>query len=160
MSALAITAIVLCALGVLACFVPRLPGVVLSYAGMSCAWFAGAPYIDGSVLVFWFVAAVLVVGIGIFTPRRDAVIRSGNPYVTVGGIAGALLGYVAAPTSASIISGSALGAVLGALAFRSTPAGRGHLPVFSPTFINFLCDTGLRAVVSCSICGITAASVL
>ncbi len=160
MSALAITAIVLSALGVLACFVPRLPGVVSSYAGMSCAWFAGAPYIDGSVLVFWFVAAALVIGIGIFAPKEKALARAGNPYVVVGAVAGALLGYVAAPTSASIITGSAIGALLGALAFRSTPRGPKTIPLFSPVFVNFMCSTGLRAVVACSICGITVAAVL
>lgn len=63
MSALTITAIVLCALGVAASFSTRLPAVLASYAGLLCAHFAGAVYVDGSVLVFWAVATVLVLGI-------------------------------------------------------------------------------------------------
>jgi len=160
MSALAVTAIVLGTLGVLNCFVPRLCGVLYSFAGLLIAWFAGAPYVDGGVIVFWFVAAVLVVGIDIFSSCEKALTRMGNSYIVVGAIVGTLLGYVVAPTAASIITGSVIGTVLGALAFRSTPRGPKTLPFFSPNFINFLCSNGLRAVVTCSICGITVASVL
>ena len=154
MSVLAISALILGALGVLACFVPRLPGVLASYAGLSCAWFAGADYVDGSVLMFWFVAVALVLGIRVFAPCGASWTRRGNPYVAVGVIVGSLLGYVSAPTEAAVIT------CWGALAFRSTPLGPKEVPVFSPDFINFLGVAGLRAVVACSICGIIAASIL
>ncbi len=160
MSILAISALILGALGVLACFVPRLPGVLASYAGLSCAWFAGADYVDGSVLMFWFVAVALVLGIRAFAPCGASWTRKGNPYVAVGVIVGSLLGYVSAPTEAAVITGGVIGAFLGALAFRSTPLGPKEVPVFSPDFINFLGVAGLRAVVACSICGIIAASIL
>jgi len=173
MSILAISALILGALGVLACFVPRLPGVLASYAGLSCAWFAGADCVDGSVLMFWFVAVAIVLGImflfvavalvlGIraFAPCGASWTRRGNPYVAVGVIVGSLLGYVSAPTEAAVITGGVIGAFLGALAFRSTPLGPKEVPVFSPDFINFLGVDGLRAVVTCSICGIIAASIL
>lgn len=160
MSILAITAIALCALGVLACFTPRLPAAVPAYAGLLCAYMAGARYIGVGVLVFWGIAALIVIAIGRLAPSRTPFGAAGNTYVTVGAIAGTLLGYLWAPTAAAVITGSAAGAVLGALAFRSTPAGPRKLPLFSPHFINFLCATGLRAVVACSICGITVASLI
>ena len=160
MSVLAISALILGALGVLACFVPRLPGVLASYAGLSCAWFAGADYVDGSVLMFWFVAVALVLVIRAFAPCGASWTRRGHPYVAVGVIVGSLLGYVSAPTEAAVITGGVIGAFLGALAFRSTPLGPKEVPVFSPDFINFLGVAGLRAVVACSICGIIAASIL
>ena len=158
MSVLAIIAIVLCAFGVLACFVPRFPAVLASFAGLSCAWFAG--HFDGATILFWGIAAALVLGIGVFAPREKALTRRGNPYIVVGAIAGTLVGFVAAPTVAAVITGSVIGAALGALAFRSTPRGPRSLPLFAPVFINFLCSMGLRAVVACSICGITVATLL
>lgn len=160
MSILAITALALGALGVLACFTPRLPSVVPAYSGMLCAYMAGARYIGAGVLVFWAIAAIIVIAIGRFAPVRMPFGRAGNTYVAVGAIAGTLLGYLTAPTAAAVIMGSAGGAVLGAIAFRSTPAGPKHLALFSPVFINFLCAAGLRAVVTCSICGITVAALL
>ena len=160
MSALTITAIVLCALGVAASFSTRLPAVLASYAGLLCAHFAGAVYVDGSVLVFWAVATVLVLGLGYFNAGRVALMRPGNSYILTAAIAGTLLGFLVAPTAAALIGGSAIGAVLGAIAFRSTPRGPRALPLFSPVFINFMCASGLRAVVACSICGITVASLI
>lgn len=158
MSVLSIIAIVLCAIGVLGSFAPRIPAVTAAFAGLLCAWLDG--HFDGATILFWGIATLLVLGIGFFATLEKGLTHRGNPYIVTGAIAGTLVGFVSAPTVAAVISGSAIGAVLGAIAFRSTPRGPRSLPLFAPVFINFLCAMGLRAVVACSICGITVATVI
>lgn len=160
MSVLAIVAIVLAIAGVAACFVRRVPAVVLSYAGLLCVYFTHTPLVDSSMLVFWGIAVLLVLGISYMVPPQPDIALVGRAYVSVGAVAGSLLGFLVAPTVAAVILGGVVGALLGATAFRSTPRGPKNLSLFSSEFINFVCSAGLLAVVACSICGITAASVL
>ena len=58
-----IVALVLAGLGVGCTFVPRLPHVLVGYASMLAMHFAGAPAIDGRMLLFWGAAAAIVLAV-------------------------------------------------------------------------------------------------
>lgn len=161
MNALAIITIIMCIVGTVATYVPRLPAVIASYAGLVCAWAANGHGIDTTTLIFWGIAVALVLGIGYLSPYRtipQAI--AGNAYVCTGAIVGTLLGFIATPTAAAIIVGGATGAFIGALTFRQLNANLRAMGVLSTSFVNFTAYCGLRAVVACSLCGISLASIL
>lgn len=47
---LSIAAFVLSILGIIGCIVPALPGVVLSYAGLLCAWFTSYSHMTSGAI--------------------------------------------------------------------------------------------------------------
>ena len=68
-SYLEIVSFVLAGVGVGGTFVPRFPSGVAAYLSMICMAFAGIPYFDAKVLIFWGVATVIVLGLEILPPR-------------------------------------------------------------------------------------------
>lgn len=150
---------ILAALGIVCMFVPRLPAVVASFAALVCAHLAGAVYVDAKILIFWGVAAALVLGLHVLQPKALIETRSGHAYVALGALAGVALGYAVSSTAASIIIGGAVAAFLGAVAYMRTPAAPGF-PVNSGRFVEYLCAKGLPAVVCASMSAISIASVL
>ncbi len=148
-SYLEIVSFVLAGVGVGGTFVPRFPSGVAAYLSMICMAFAGIPYFDAKVLIFWGVATVIVLGLEILQPRALTSTRHGHAYVAGGTVVGALLGYL----------GSAMGAFFGTMAFMRTPKGP-HFAVASSEFMQYLCAKGLPAVVAISMVTLTVASAL
>lgn len=145
--------------GVAMMFVPRLPAVVAAFLSLLCAYFSGVSLISEPVLVYWSVAALIVLvlrGLG----RRDGYgdIR-GNAYISAGAVVGAFLGFAVAPTSGAVILGSALAAFIGAVAYMRIPGSPGF-PIASGQFVQFLCARGLQAVVTVSVSAVSVSSVL
>lgn len=143
--------------GVAMLFVPRLPAVAASFLALLCARLAGASYVSVSVLVYWAVASAIVMLLRNLQ-RRKAASGRGNACVATGTIADALVGFALTPSTAAVIIGSAAGAFIGAMAYMRMPAGPRYA-VGSGSFIQFLCATGLQAVVATAMSAIAAASV-
>ena len=144
--------------GIIAMFVPRIPSVVASCAALVCAHFAGAVYVDAKILIYWSIATAIILALRILqpTPRIAATSRW---YIALGAIAGAFVGYSIAPTASSIIISSAIAAFLGAVIYMRTPKAQTN-PLPSGQFIQFICATGLPAVVSASMSVIAIATVI
>lgn len=64
-----IFAFVLAGLSVGGTFVPRFPSAVAAYAAMVCMYFAGVPYFDSGILIFWAVATIIVLGLMFLQPK-------------------------------------------------------------------------------------------
>ena len=158
-STLEIISIILAGVAVGGSFVPRFPACIPAWLGLLCMHISGAPYVDSKVLIFWGIASIIVLMLGILQPKSLTGARQGHAYVVGATIVGVILGYLISPVSAAIILGGAVGAFFGALAFMRTPAGP-RFPVASSEFLQYLCAKGLPAVISCAMAAIVIATAL
>ncbi len=154
-----IIAIVLAGVGVGGTFVPRFPAALCAFASILGMHFAGHPYFESKVLIFWCVATLIVLGLGFLQPKALTGARQGHSYVAGGTVVGVVLGYLVAPVASAIILGGAVGAFLGTFAFMRTPKGP-RFAVSSSAFVQYLCAKGLPSVVAVSMAALTIASVL
>ena len=119
-----------------------------------------SPYcvIAPATLIFWGIAALIAMGIEALLPRHIAESRVGIPYIATAALAAMMVGLTLM-ASATIIIGSVIGALLGAVAFSRTRAGA-SLGFPSRQFFNYLAAKGLPIVVAASTIGITIAALI
>ena len=90
--ALSVLAFLFTIVGIIGCIVPALPGVVLSYAGLLCAYFTSYSHMSASALWIWLAITVAVSVADYFLPawmtRRFGGSRAGAIGATVGVFAG------------------------------------------------------------------------
>ena len=90
--ALSVAAFLLSIVGIVGCIVPALPGVVLSYAGLLCAYFTSYSSMSPAAIWLWLAITVAVSVADYFLPawmtRRFGGSRSGAIGATVGVFAG------------------------------------------------------------------------
>ena len=83
--ALSVLAFLFTIVGIIGCIVPALPGVVLSYAGLLCAYFTSYSHMSASALWIWLAITVAVSVADYFLPIGIIL----GPFV--GAVAGELL---------------------------------------------------------------------
>ena len=97
--ALSVAAFLLSIVGIVGCIVPALPGVVLSYAGLLCAYFTSYSSMSPAAIWLWLAITVAVSVADYFLPawmtRRFGGSRSGAIGATVGVFAGNLANHAA-----------------------------------------------------------------
>ena len=149
---------ILLAIATVAAFFPRFHSVVIAFAGMLILRWAGAVVFPSSTLIFWGAAALLVVVNHYMLPTPIRNTGSGLGYMAGGALAGLAFGMTLYE-QASIVGGAVLGALLGAIAFSRTAAGR---PMNFPSskFFNYLGAKGMPVVVTLSIVGLSLASLI
>lgn len=158
-TALQILTLSLCAIALAACFVRRVSAALIAYGAMVCAFCGHRAGITIDQLTFWGCATAIVLGLR-FLQREDRYSkRAARAYVAGGATVGAFLGVLIAPVSGTVIAGSALGTLLGAIAYMRLPSGL-HFAIGSREFVDFICVRGLPAIVGTSILAITTAAVL
>lgn len=131
---------------------PYVPAAIASYIALCLLHWSYYISVTESTFIFWGIATLLLMTIARMQPREDVKkSQSSNIYITVGALAGMLLGMT---VSASIlVLGVAVGAVLGLMAFVNTPKCKAL--GFSPsTFIHYFCAKGLPIVVAMAMNGI------
>lgn len=139
---LSILAILFVAAGIVGCIVPVIPGPVLCYAGVLCAW--GCSFSGVSAVQMCLLAAVTaVVSVADyflpgFMARRFGGSRAGVVGATVGMIAGAL--FFGLP---GVVIGPFAGAVAGELLHDGRDSARA-LRVGAGSFLAFVVGTGLK----------------
>lgn len=154
-----IAIIIIALLSVAASFIPRFPAALIAYAALITARLGGIAAISNSMLIFWGLAASLVVALTYLQPRALTGARQGHAFVVAGTILGTLTGWLLSPTSAAIIVCSVLGAFFGALAFDNMPRGT-HFGIASPLFQQYLCAKGAPAIVCCSMAALSIIYIL
>ncbi|MCM1440184.1 MAG: hypothetical protein NC131_13425 [Roseburia sp.] len=155
----AIISLILCVVALVACFLPRVPAAIIAFIAMVYAYASGMGAIMSDMLVFWGVAAALVLGIRLLLGIDTNGGNAPRAYVAGGAAAGAFVGILVSPTSAGAILGSAAGAFLGSAAYMRTPASP-QLGIASKPFVQFMAALGLPAVVTTSMVAITTVSIL
>lgn len=143
---LSIAAFVLSILGIIGCIVPALPGVVLSYAGLLCAWFTSYSHMTSGAIWLWLAVTVAVSVADYFLPawmtRRFGGSRSG----AIGATVGVFAGFFLFPP-VGIILGPFVGAVLGELLNDRGNVPKAFLVGFG-SFLAFVVGTGVKLAAS------------
>ena len=128
--ALSVAAFLLSIVGIVGCIVPALPGVVLSYAGLLCAYFTSYSSMSPAAIWLWLAITVAVSVADYFLPawmtRRFGVFAGFFFFPPVG-----------------IILGPFFGAVLGELLNDRRDAGKAFL-VGIGSFLSFVVGTGIK----------------
>lgn len=131
---------------------PYVPAAIASYIALCLLHWSYYISVTESTFIFWGIATLLLMTIARMQPRENVKkSQSFNIYITVGALAGMLLGMTV--NASILVLGVVVGAVLGMLAFVNTPKGKGIR--FSPsTFIHYFCAKGLPVVVAMAMIGI------
>ena len=138
---LALLALILCLAGIVGCIVPVIPGVVLSYCGLLCAWAASSSQLSTSAVWLWLAVTVGVSLADYFLPgwmtRRFGGSRAGALGATVGVVVGLLF------VPWGILLGPFVGAVCGELLHDRDNLDRA-LRVGFGSFLAFVVGTGVK----------------
>ena len=128
--ALSVAAFLLSIVGIVGCIVPALPGVVLSYAGLLCAYFTSYSSMSPAAIWLWLAITVAVSVADYFLPAWMTRRFGGSP------------GFFFFPP-VGIILGPFFGAVLGELLNDRRDAGKAFL-VGIGSFLSFVVGTGIK----------------
>lgn len=146
---LSTAAFLLSILGIIGCIVPALPGVVLSYAGLLCAYFTSYSHMSATAVWIWLAVTVAVSVADYFLPawmtRRFGGSRSG----AIGATIGVFAGFFLFPPL-GIILGPFAGAVLGELIHDKEDVNKA-LKVGFGSFMAFIVGTGIKIAASVGI---------
>ena len=123
---LSITAFLCCLVGIVGCIVPVLPGPVLSYAGLFCAYACSYSTLTPAEMWLWAGLTAAVTAADYFLPGYMAKLFGG----TRAGMVGATVGMIA-----GLFVGGLIGIVIG----QALVVGVG-------SFLSFLVGTGIKLV--------------
>ena len=143
---LSLLAFALSILGIIGCIVPALPGVVLSYAGLLCAYFTSYSQMSASALWLWLGVTVAVSVADYFLPAWMTRRFGGSRAGAIGATVGVFAGFFLVPP-VGIFLGPFLGAVLGELLNDRSDVPKAFLIGFG-SFLSFIVGTGIKIAAS------------
>lgn len=139
---LSISAFVLAFIGIAGCIIPVLPGVVLSYAGLLCAYGCSHTGLTPNDLWIWLAVTVAVTAVDYVLPAYMAKLFGGSRSGMIGATIGAVAGFFIFPPI-GILLGPFAGAVAGELLHDGSNSGRAFRVGFG-SFLSFIVGTGLK----------------
>lgn len=146
---LSTSAILLAILGIAGCIVPALPGTILSYGGLLCAYFASYSQMGAAVLWIWLAICIVVSVADYFLPAWMTKRFGGSRAGSIGATVGIFVGFFLLPPI-GIILGPFLGAVVGEL-FNDRNDFAKALVVGCGSFLSFIVGTGIKLIASIGI---------
>lgn len=147
--ALCVSAFLLALLGIVGCIVPALPGVVLSYAGLLCAYFTSYSSLSSVALWLWLAAVLVVCAADYYLPAWMTRRFGGSRAGAIGATVGVVAGFFFFPPI-GIILGPFAGAVLGELINDKQEVGKAF-KVGVASFLAFVVGTGVKLAVAVGI---------
>ena len=139
---LSLLAFALSILGIIGCIVPALPGVVLSYAGLLCAYFTSYSQMSASALWLWLGVTVAVSVADYFLPAWMTRRFGGSRAGAIGATVGVFAGFFLFPPV-----GIFLGPFLGELRRDRSDVPKAFLIGFG-SFLSFIVGTGIKIAAS------------
>lgn len=139
---LAVSAFLLALAGIAGCIIPVIPGVVLSYAGLLCAYFCSYSQLSAAALCIWLLITVAVTVADYFLPACMTRLFGGSRAGAIGATIGAVVGLFIYPPL-TIILGPFFGAIIGELIHERRQIGKAFYVGFG-SFLSFLIGTGLK----------------
>ena len=143
---LTITAIVCSLAGVAGCVIPIIPGPLLSFAAVLCAYLCSYTAISTATLCVWLGVTVAVSVMDYLLPSYMARQFGGTKAGTRGALVGMIVGMIFFNV-VGVIFGPFVGAVAGELLHDSSDA-RHALKVGFGSFLSFIVGTGVKLTVS------------
>lgn len=138
---LSILAFLLAATGIAGCIIPILPGVILSYGGLLCAYFCSYSSLSTATIVIWAAVVAAAWAADYFLPgflaKRFGGTRAGSVGATIGMIAGMFFGF------AGLLLGPFVGAVAGEMLHDRRDSARAFR-VGIGAFLSFIVGTGIK----------------
>ncbi len=155
---LAVCAFTLLTTGVAGCILPILPGVIIAYGGVVCAYFySGDSVVSIGVwsLVIWLILTLFVTLLDYFLPAYLARAVGGSKAGQWGATVGLMFGlvgsfFVPLPIIAqivSVIAGPMVGAILGEVIFAKSDFNHA-CKVGVGSFCSFIVGTGIKLIVT------------
>lgn len=132
-------------IGIIGCVLPIIPGQVIAYGALLCAYFSGASAVSTSWLIFFAVLTVVVTLIDYLLPPLFTKISGGSKAGQRGAFFGMIIGLFLGPFG--IIFGSAIGAFIGEMTNEKHDNGTAFRSALV-SFLAFLLTTGLKLAVS------------
>lgn len=143
---LALIAFLLSIVGIIGCIVPALPGTLLSYAGLLCAYFTSYSQMSATTLWIWLGVTLAVTVADYFLPAWMTRRFGGSRAGAIGATVGVFAGFFLFPPL-GIILGPFMGAVLGELLNDKREPAKALL-VGLGSFLSFVVGTGLKLAAS------------
>lgn len=143
---LSILAFLCCLAGIVGCVVPVLPGPVLSFAGLFCAYACSYSTLTPASMWLWAGLTAAVTAVDYFLPGYMAKLFGGTRAGMIGATVGLIAGLFAGGP-VGIVLGPFAGAVAGEL-FNDRTEVRRALIVGVGSFLSFLVGTGIKLVAS------------
>ena len=129
-------------------------GAMASYLGLWAIGGSGYASVSAKGLMFWAIATIIVCGIGFARRSALAISQRERSFIVGGALVGMAVGLTTGHSA--IIVYSAIGAIVGGIAFRQTPQGRqAELETWRA-----IVETGLPAVVAMSMIGVSLEGIL
>lgn len=143
---LLLAALLLAVTGIVGCIVPVIPGVVLSYAGLLCAYGCSGSALTSSDLWIWAAVTAVVSVIDYLLPGYLTRLFGGSRASVIGATLGVFAGFFLFPP-AGIVVCPFLGAVIGELLHDSRDTARA-LRAGIGSFLAFVAGTGIKLAAS------------
>ena len=138
---LSIMAVLLGIGGIIGSVVPIIPGVILSFAGLLCAFFNSESSMSPIVVWIWLAISVVVSIVDYFLPGYLTKIFGGSRAAVIGATIGLVVGLFFTPVG--MIAGTFFGAVIGELIHDSTNPGRALVAGIG-SFLSFIVGIGIK----------------
>ena len=141
---LAITAVVCGIVGILGAVLPILPGTIISFVGMFCAYFTSDSAITSGQMWLWGVISAIIILLDYILPGYFSKVfggtKAGITGATIGVIVGLFLGHI------GIIAGPFIGAVAGEMMSQQKQPLEKALVVGFGSLLSFFVGSGMKLI--------------
>ena len=142
---LAICALVCGIVGLLGAIIPILPGTILSYVGLICAYFTSTSTLSEKQLWLWGAISAIAILLDYILPGYYSKMIGGSRAGVVGATVGVIAGmFLLGPLG--IILGPFAGAVIGEMLKQNQPIEKA-IVVGAGSLLSFFVGTGLKLIV-------------
>ena len=141
---LAITAILCGIVGILGAVLPILPGTIVSFVGMFCAYFTSGSEITSGQMWLWGIISAIIILLDYILPGYFSKVFGGTKAGITGATIGVIVGLFMGPIG--IIAGPFIGAVAGEMMSQQKQPFDKALVVGFGSLLSFFVGSGMKLI--------------